>query len=80
MALIPYPGQDELTPADRERIDAFERERGRLSLLRRMLAHYSPALGALDTMYRSIMTQGKLDHATKELIFVASSSQRGCFY
>lgn len=80
MALIPYPTKEHMDPEVREHIEVFEREHGRPTLVRLMLAHFPPALRALDAMYHPIMTQGKLDRRTKELIFVASSNMRGCFY
>lgn len=80
MALIPYPDKDKLDPEIREQIDVFEREHGRPTLVRLMAAYFPPALRAVDAMYHPFMTQGKLDRRTKELIFVASSHRRGCFY
>jgi len=80
MALIPYPRKEELDIEAREHIEAFEREHGRPTLVRWMAAHYPPALRAIDAMYHPFMTEGKLDRRAKELIFVASSNQRGCFY
>jgi hypothetical protein len=80
MALIPYPQKEELGIEAREPIEAFEREHGRPTLVRLMAAHFPPALRAIDAMYHPFMTQGRLERRTKELIFVASSNQRGCFY
>jgi alkylhydroperoxidase family enzyme len=80
MALIPYPNRDEMAPEVRELIEVFEREHGRPSLVRLMAAHFPPALRVINAMYHPFMTEGKLDRRTKELIFVASSHQRGCFY
>ncbi len=80
MALIAYPNKEQLTPETREHIEVFEREHGRSTLVRLMAAHFPSALRAIDAMYHPFMTEGKLDRRTKELIFVASSNQRGCFY
>jgi len=80
MALISYPNKEQLDAGTREHIAVFEREHGRPTLVRLMAAHYPPALRAIDAMYHPFMTQGKLDRRTKELVFVASSNQRGCFY
>ena len=80
MALIPYPRKEQMAPDVREGIEVFEREHGRPTLVRLMAAHFPPALRAIDAMYHPFMTEGKLDRRTKELIFVASSNQRGCFY
>lgn len=80
MALISYPEKDQLDPEMRERIEAFERKNGRPTMVRLMTAHFPPAQRAIDAMYQPFMTQGKLDRQTKELIYVASSNMRGCFY
>jgi alkylhydroperoxidase family enzyme len=80
MALIPYPEPARLDPETRAAVDAFESEHGRPSLVRRMLAHYPPALAAIDRMYHPFMEQGQLDRRTKELVFVTASAARGCFY
>lgn len=80
MGLIPYPTKEAMTLEAREEVERFEREHGRPTLVRMMAAHYPPLLRAIDTMYHPFMTEGKLDRRTKELLFVASSHQRGCFY
>lgn len=80
MVLIPYARKEQLDPETRKYIESFEREHGRPNPLRLMTAHYPPALRAIDAMYRPFMTEGKLDRRTKELIFVAGSEQRSCFY
>jgi hypothetical protein len=80
VALISYPSKEQMDPEAREHIEVFEREHGRPTLVRLMAAHFPPALRAIDAMYHPFMTEGKLDRRTKELIFVASSNQRGCYY
>lgn len=80
MALIPYPELDQLAPEIREPIEHFTREHGRPTLVRWMLAHFPPALRAIDAMYHPFMTEGTLDRKLKELLFVACSEVRGCFY
>jgi alkylhydroperoxidase/carboxymuconolactone decarboxylase family protein YurZ len=80
MSLIPYPVKEQMSPEAREEVEHFEREHGRPTLVRMMAAHYPPLLKAIDTMYHPFMTEGKLDRRTKELLFVASSNARGCFY
>lgn len=80
MALIDYPTKEQMTPAVREEIEVFEREHGRPTLVRLMAAHFPPLLATIDTMYHGVMTHGKLDRQTKELMFVAASNARGCYY
>jgi len=79
MSLIPYPEIETLDAEARELIERFTREHGRPTLVRWMLAYFPPALRAIDAMYR-VASEGKLTRKLKELIFVASSSVRGCFY
>ncbi|HVA23899.1 MAG TPA: hypothetical protein VMW62_05845 [Chloroflexota bacterium] len=80
MALIPYPVPDELPPEARAQIEHFSQEHGRPTLVRWMLSWYPPALAAIDNMYHPFMEQGVLGRKLKELLFVASSNARGCFY
>jgi hypothetical protein len=80
MALIAYPEREEMKPEAREMVEVFEREHGRATLVRRMLAHFPPALKAVDGMYHPFMAEGTLGRKIKELMFVASSQVRGCFY
>lgn len=80
MALIPYPQLDSLAPEARAQIEHFSQEHGRPTLVRLMLAWYPPALKVIDTMYHPFMTEGRLPRKLKELLFVASSNARGCFY
>ncbi len=80
MALVPYPDLQRLDPSVREMIERFSREHGRPTLVRWMLGHFPPALRAIDAMYHPFMCEGRLDRRLKELLFVASSQVRGCFY
>ncbi len=80
MALIPYPDPDEMDPAVRKDIDHFAKEHGRPTLVRMMLAWFPAALRGMDELYHPMMTTGKLPRRLKELLFVAASNQRGCFY
>ena len=80
MGLIPYPEHTEMTHEARELVDVFEREHGRATLVRRMLAYFPPALRAIDGLYHPFMTEGTLGRKLKEILFVASSQVRDCFY
>jgi hypothetical protein len=81
MSLIPYVDLDQLDPELHSAMDPFEKEYGRPSLVRRMLANYPPLLRAFDELdWATLTAEGQLDRMTKELLFVASSNQRGCFY
>ena len=80
MALLPYPEIASLSPDVRDRIQHFEGEHGRPSLLRRMLAQWPTALGALDGLYHPVMENGKLPRRFKEMLFVVSAHARGCPY
>jgi len=80
MALLPYPSFDALDPDVRARIERFENEHGRPSLLRRMLAWFPPALETIDVSYHPLMTRGRLPRWFKELLFAAASQERECFY
>lgn len=79
MPRIPYIQLDTLAEPVRDAVAAFEKEHGH-SNLRRLLAHYPPALIALDHMYHPFVTTGELSRKTKELIIVAASSVRGDTY
>jgi len=80
MALIPYPDLDRLDPEVRELIEHFTREHGRPTLVRWMLAYFPPALRAVDAMYHPFMNEGRLGRKLKEILFVACSEVRDCFY
>lgn len=80
MALLPYPQYDELSPHVRAKIEHFTAEHDRPSLVRWMLAWFPPALRGIDELYHPLMEQGVLPRRLKELLFVASSSARTCFY
>lgn len=80
MALIPYPHLDELPEETRQRFERFSAEHGRPSLLRWMLGWSGPASEAVDRLYNPIFASRRLDRRLKELLFVAASEQRKCFY
>lgn len=80
MALIPYPDSSQLSDQTRAKIDAFEREHGRPSLFRLMLAWFPPALDVADAAYHPMMTGGSLPRWFKEVLFTAASTERDCFY
>ena len=80
MALIPYPELDAIPAEVREHIEHFARDHGRPTLLRWMLGWSPPASAAVDALYHPVFTSGKLERRLKELLFVAASEQRGCFY
>lgn len=81
MALLPYPEIASLPSDVRDRIQHFEGEHGRPSLLRRMLAQWPTALEALDGLYHPLIVEnGKLSRSFKELLFVISAHARGCPY
>jgi len=80
MALIPYPELETIPTEVREHIEHFARDHGRPTLLRWMLAWSPPASAAVDALYHPVFTTGKLERRLKELLFVAASEQRGCFY
>jgi len=80
MALIPYPQLESLPEEIRGHIEHFARDHGRPTLLRWMLAWSPPASAAVDELYHPVFTTGKLERRLKELLFVAASEQRRCFY
>jgi AhpD family alkylhydroperoxidase len=80
MALIPYPRMEDLLPETRHHFERFTAEHGRPSLLRWMLGWSAAASEAMDRLYHSIFAPGRLDRRLKELLFVAASEQRKCFY
>jgi hypothetical protein len=80
MALISYPDLENLEPQAQRIIDAFVKEHGRPTPLYAMMAHFAPALRATGSMYNSIMSTGKFGRQFKELLFVAASDVRNCFY
>jgi len=80
LALLAYPEIASLPPDVRDRIQHFEGEHGRPSLLRRMLAQWPTALAALDSLYHPVMENGKLPRRFKEMLFVVSAHARGCLY
>ncbi len=80
MALIEYPEADSLSDAARGEIERFETTHRRPSLLRRMLAWFPPALGVADALYHPCFQEGRLPRELKEILFVVSSHERGCFY
>ena len=80
MALLPYPEISSLPSSVRDRIQHFEGEHERPSLLRRMLAKWPPALAALDHLYHPVMEGGELPRRLKEMLFVVSAHARGCPY
>jgi hypothetical protein len=80
MALIPYPDLENQEPESQRMIDAFVKEHGRASPLYAMMAHFPPALRASSSGYNLVMTKGKFSRQFKELLFVAASDARNCFY
>jgi len=80
MALLPYPEMDELSDDVRRYFQRFSSEHGRPSLLRWMLGWSPAASEAMEGLYHPIFASGKLDRRLKELLFVAASEQRRCFY
>jgi uncharacterized peroxidase-related enzyme len=80
MALIPYPDLDSIPAAVRDHIEHFASDHGRPTLLRWMLAWSPPASAAVDALYHPVFTTGRLERRLKEMLFVAASEQRGCFY
>lgn len=80
MALIAYPEINDLPKVSRQHFEHFTAEHGRPSLLRWMLAWSAPASEAMENLYHPIFSTGKLDRRLKELLFVAASEQRKCFY
>lgn len=80
MALIPYPDLESIPEAVREHIEHFARDHGRPTLLRWMLAWSPPASAAIDALYHPVFTTGRLERRLKELLFVAASERRKCFY
>lgn len=78
MALVPYLGKEDMNERNRAVAEEFERRHCRPPWLRMLGAHFPPFLDATDAMYPNFMKYGSLDHATKELVFVASSDARGC--
>ena len=80
MALIPFPELEKLEPEGQRLIDAFVKEHGRPSPLYAMMAHFAPALRATSSGYNLVMTKGKFSRQFKELLFVAASDVRNCFY
>jgi len=80
MALIPYPELDELSVDTRLHFERFTAEHGRPSLLRWMLGWSGPASAAMDQLYNPVFATGQLGRRLKELLFVAASEQRRCFY
>ena len=80
MAFISYPDLTKLDAQAQRIIDAFVQEHGRPTPLYAMMAQFAPALRATGSMYNSIMNAGKFDRKFKELLFVAASHVRNCFY
>jgi uncharacterized peroxidase-related enzyme len=80
MALIPYPELGDIPDDVRTHIEHFARDHGRPTLLRWMLAWSPPASAGVDALYHPVFTTGRLERRLKELLFVAASEQRGCFY
>lgn len=80
MALLNYPEMSSLPDDVRERIEHFEGQHGRPSLLRRMVAQHPGALAALDGIGRQIMETGNLSRRLREMLFVVSAHARGCPY
>jgi hypothetical protein len=80
MALLPYPDLDELEPEARKVIDQFTAEHGRPTPLYSLMGHFPPLLTVAASAYISLMTKGKLGRRFKELLFVATSQVRDCFY
>ena len=80
MALVPYPELESLPDDIRGHIEHFAADHGRPTLLRWMLAWSPPASAAVDALYHPVFTTGKLERRLKELLFVAASEQRKCFY
>ena len=80
MALIPFPDLGNLEPEAQRVIDAFVKEHGRATPLYAMMAHFPASLKSNASMYTQLMGRGKLDRRTKELLFVAASDVRNCFY
>jgi uncharacterized peroxidase-related enzyme len=80
MALIPYPRIQDLPTETRRHFERFTAEHGRPSLLRWMLGWSAAASEAMDRLYNPVFASGRLDRRLKELLFVAASEQRKCFY
>ena len=80
MALLPYPAMDEVSADVRRHFERFTAEHGRPSLLRWMLGWSPAASEAMEGLYHPIFATGRLDRRLKELLFVAASEQRQCFY
>jgi uncharacterized peroxidase-related enzyme len=80
MALIPYPERDQMSEETRLHFERFSSEHGRPSLLRWMLGWSPAASRAMDDLYHPVFATGKLGRRLKELLFVAASEQRRCFY
>jgi uncharacterized peroxidase-related enzyme len=80
MALLPYPEMEEVSEEVRRHFERFTAEHGRPSLLRWMLGWSPAASEAMEGLYHPIFGTGRLDRRLKELLFVAASEQRQCFY
>lgn len=80
MALIPYPEMDQMSEETRLHFERFSSEHGRPSLLRWMLGWSPLASKAMDDLYHPVFATGMLGRRLKELLFVAASEQRRCFY
>jgi uncharacterized peroxidase-related enzyme len=71
---------DDLPGDVRRHFEQFASDHGRPSLLRWMLGWSPAASEAMEGLYHPIFTSGRLDRRLKELLFVAASEQRRCFY
>jgi len=80
MALIRYPEHSDLAPEALAAIEHFEKDHGRPTLLRSMLAWSPPALDAMELLYHPTFEQGLLSREFKEALFVAAASARECPY
>ena len=78
--MIPFPDLEDLEPEDQRLIDTFVKKHGRPSPLYVMMAHFAPALRASFSGYNLVMTKGTFSRQFKELLFVAASDARNCFY
>jgi alkylhydroperoxidase family enzyme len=80
MAILPYPEMSDLSEEVRAHVERFAADHGRPSLLRWMLGWSPSASEAMEGLYHPIFASCRLDRRLKELLFVAASEQRQCFY
>lgn len=80
MALIRYPEHSDLAPEALAAIEHFEKDHGRPTLLRSMMAWSPPALDAMEMLYHPTFERGLLSREFKEALFVAAATARECPY